>query len=352
MSTRAVGIASMKPAIPPAIEVSAYPSKVRKWAVRIVLGSAATIIVGVLTWQGITAHGSPDPTVPGLSHASAIFDIAVLVFREGLESILVLSAILANMSGAKQAYRKPIAVGIGAGAVATVITWFVAVGILYNLQGDMMDDQRALNVQAGTGLLAVVVLLVVMNWFFHKLYWGGWISMHNRKKRELMSEADETEGSRAKMFWGLGLVGFTSFYREGFEVVLFLQSYRLKMGTGLVMAGLALGLFFTAIVAVLTFIAHRKLPYRKMLVLTGILLGFVLLVMVGEQVFEMQQAHWIGTHDIGWLKPYTRDWMGVWFGFFPNWECFIGQGLAFILVVGSYFLQRRLSRTEDEELPA
>lgn len=352
MSTRAVGIASMKPAVNPLLEVPNVPSKARKWTIRVVLGLAAAIIIGVLTWQGITAHGSPDPTVPGLSHASAIVDIAVLVFREGLESILVLSAILANMSGAKQTYRKPISLGIGAGAVATVITWFVAVGIIYNLQGDMLNDQRALNVQAGTGLLAVVVLLVVMNWFFHKLYWGGWISLHNRKKRELMNEAEETEGSRAKMFWGLGLVGFSSFYREGFEVVLFLQSYRLKMGTGLVMAGLALGLFFTAIVAVLTFIAHRKLPYRKMLVLTGILLGFVLLVMVGEQVFEMQQAHWIGTNTISWLEPYTKDWMGVWFGFFPNWECLIGQGLAFILVAGSYFLQRKLSRNGEEELPA
>lgn len=329
---------------------SAAESVTSTWSVinRVLLILGALLIIGVLAWQGITAHGAPDPTVVGTSHASAIFDIAVLVFREGLESILVLTAILANMSGAKQAYRKPIAAGIGVGALATVVTWFVAVGIIYSLQGDMLDDQRALNVQAGTGLLAVVVLLVVMNWFFHKLYWGGWISLHNRKKRELMNEAEETAGSRAKMFWGLGLVGFTSFYREGFEVVLFLQSYRLKMGTGLVMAGLALGLFFTAIVAVLTFIAHRKLPYRKMLVLTGILLGFVLLVMVGEQVFEMQQAHWIGTTEIGWLAPYSPDWLGVWFGFFPNWECLIGQSLAFILVVGSYLLQRKLSRNEEE----
>ena len=35
-------------------------------------------------------------------------------------------------------------------------------------------------------LLAILVLLVVMNWFFHKLYWTGWISLHNQRKRELM----------------------------------------------------------------------------------------------------------------------------------------------------------------------
>ena len=36
--------------------------------------------------------------------------------------------------------------------------------------------------------------------------------------------------AKAVLVWGMGLLGFTSFYREGFEVVLFLQSYRLKSG--------------------------------------------------------------------------------------------------------------------------
>jgi high-affinity iron transporter len=60
-----------------------------------------------------------------------------------------------------------------------------------------------------------------MNWFFHKVYWTGWISMHSRRKQQLMKES-----SRAKLWLGLALLGFSSVYREGFEVVLFLQSYR------------------------------------------------------------------------------------------------------------------------------
>ncbi len=348
MSTQAVTIASMKSAVNPVLEVPVVPSKARRITMRVLLGLAGALIVGLLTWQGFTSHGNPNPVAANTSRASAIFDIGVLVFREGLECILVLSAIMANMGAGREEFRRPIALGSGVGAMATVITWFVAVGILSDLSGNV----SALNLQAGTGLIAVVVLLVVMNWFFHKLYWGGWISLHNRKKRELISEAKETDGSRARMLWGLGLVGFSSFYREGFEVVLFLQGYRLKMGTAMVMGGLALGLFFTAIVAVLNFIAHRKLPYRKMLVLTGVMLGFVLLVMVGEQVNEMQLANWFGSHDISWLAPYTPAWAGVWFGFYPNWEGLFGQGLAFILVVGSYFLQRRMSRTEGDGLTA
>jgi high-affinity iron transporter len=138
----------------------------------------------------------------------------------------------------------------------------------------------------------------------------------------------------------LGLLGFTSLYREGFEVVLFLQSYYLRMGGKAVLLGALLGLFFTAIIAMLTFVAHRKLPYRKMLIFTGVLLGVVLLVMVGEQAQEMQLAHWIPTTPIHALTNLIPPWMGLWLSIFPTVETLTAQLLAAIIVTGSYFLAR------------
>lgn len=76
-----------------------------------------------------------------------------------------------------------------------------------------------------------------------------------------------------------------------------------------------------------------------MLVLTGIMLGFVLLVMVGEQAQEMQLAHWISTTPIVWLK--IPDRAGLWFSVFPTVETLTAQALAAILVIGSYFRARR-----------
>jgi high-affinity iron transporter len=300
---------------------------------------AALLVVGLLTWQGLTSGGNPDPTVANTSRSSAVFDIGVLVFREGLECILVLTAITASMAaGANRGYRRPIAAGAAVGFLATLVTWVIAARII----NDLTASVPALDLQAATGLLAVVVLLVVMNWFFHKVYWGGWIAMHNRKKKELLEDAEVPASSRSKLIWGLGLLGFASLYREGFEIVLFLQSYYLKLGGGVVLAGTLVGLFFTGIVAVLNFVAHRKLPYRRMLVVTGFLLGFVLLVMVGEQAFEMQQANWIRTTNIAALKN-LPDWTGVWFSVYPTVETIVAQGLAAAFVIGSYFLTRRLA---------
>jgi high-affinity iron transporter len=313
------------------------PTKLVRIGFQIFLFVAAAIVLGVLVWQGITAKGVPDPTEPHTSKTVAVLDIAVLVFREGLECILVLSAITASMVGRQRIHRRPVAVGAGVGFLATLITWVIAVGIVSNLA----ENVPALDLQAATGLLAVVVLLVVMNWFFHKVYWSGWIGLHNRKKKDLLNKADESGISERRLLLGLGLLGFASLYREGFEVVLFLQSYYLKMGGAIVLGGALLGILLSGLVAVLTFVAHSRLPYRKLLISTGVMLGFVLLIMVGEQAQEMQLANWIPTTKIGALESITPDWMGVWFAVYPTVETLVAQLLAAILVIGSYYAARR-----------
>jgi high-affinity iron transporter len=297
-----------------------------KIILRVALAIAALIVLSALVWQGIVASGNPDPTVPHLDHNAVIVNTGLLVFREGLEAILVLAAITASMMGSNQSYRKPIAVGTGVGFLATVATWFIAIAVISAV------NAPALDIQAGTGLLAIAVLLVIMNWFFHKIYWTGWISMHNKKRKKLMSEANQN-GSKAML--GLALLGFSAMYREGFEVVLFLQSLRLQVGSLVVLQGVAVGLFFTGIVAILTFFAHRRMPYKKMLILTGVMLAIVLVVMVGESVQEMQQAGWISTTVINLPIP---QWVGLWFAIFPNIEGICAQIFAGVFVVGSYFL--------------
>src|SRR6059058_5207724 len=125
-----------------------------KLALRIGIIVAAACVVLLIVWQGVTAHGAPDPTQPNTSPTVAFLDIGVLVFREGLECILVLAAITASMTGVKQAHRRPVAVGAALAFVATLITWFIATGIM----GQLSDNVAALDLQAATGLLAVVVL--------------------------------------------------------------------------------------------------------------------------------------------------------------------------------------------------
>jgi high-affinity iron transporter len=293
---------------------------------------AVAVVAVVLGWH---ASGGPaDPADPAaqMSRTTAVIDSAVLVFREGLETILVLAAVTASLLGGNRVHRRPVAAGAALAVAASVVTWFIAVWFI-GLFGD-----GGLDVQAATGIPAILVLLVVMNWFFHKVYWTGWISHHHGRRRTLLAAGGDI-GSR-RLLLGLALLGFTSVYREGFEIVVFLQSLRETAGASVVLEGVVLGLLFTGAVGVLTFALHQRLPYRRLLIITGVLLVFVLLVMVGEEVNEMQLAGWIGTTDIGWLR--IPAWAGTWFAVFPNVETFVAQGVALVAVIGSYVAAEHL----------
>ena len=105
-------------------------------------------------------------------------------------------------------------------------------------------------------------------------------------------------------------------------------------GATSVIEGVALGALGVAAVGVLTIVLQRKLPHRRMLELTGLLILGVLVIMVGKTVQVCQVAGWLPVHPIGDLRlPY---WAGLWFGVFPTWEGVAAQLGAVIVVLGSY----------------
>jgi hypothetical protein len=215
-----------------------------------VLVLAVAVLAVVLGWH--SEGGTPNPAALGpgqhMSRTTAVINSAILVFREGLETILVLAAVTASFLGDNRSYRRPVATGAGIGGVATIATWFLAIWIIGQLGGSGLD------LQAATGIPAIIVLLLVMNWFFHRIYWTGWISNHHKRRRGLLAATGE--GNARRVLLGLGLLGFTSIYREGFEIVLFLQSLRVTFGSSVVLEGVLLGCLFTATVGVLTFALH------------------------------------------------------------------------------------------------
>lgn len=261
------------------------------------------------------------PTAPG----AVIMNAAVIVFREGLEAVIIIAALLASLVRSYQAYRRPMIIGAVLAFIATAITWVIAHQIL------MQFSRYGERLEAIVSLIAIAVLLLITNWFFHQVYWDSWITrFHTQKKRLLRGSTGQ--------FIGLVLLGFSSIYREGFETVLFLQALVLDAGTWIVLQGVAFGLVGVAIVGVLTFRLQKKLPYLQMLILTGILIGGVLLIIVGNTIHVMQAVRWMTFTPIQGLQvPY---WMGLWFGLYPTWESIGAQGAAAVFVIGSYYLAK------------
>jgi high-affinity iron transporter len=240
---------------------------------------------------------------------------------------------MAGMTGAQAALRRPLLAGAGAAFLASVATWGIAQTVLGSL------SRYGEKLEAIVSVVAIAVLLVILNWFYHRVYWSEHLAgLHGRKKRILGVGV----GVAAAQLVGLAMLGFSSVYREGFETVLFLQAIVLEAGAGLVLVGVAIGLAATLAVGFLTIRLQRKLPHKKMLVATGLLILWVLVVMVGTTVQTLQVVGWVPVTPVEGLQlPY---WAGLWLGVFPTWEGLLAQGAAFVFVLGSYVLAEQIRK--------
>ena len=278
----------------------------------------------------------------GASGATVVTNAAVIVFREGLEAVLILAAVMASLSGAARLQRRPMLIGAVLALLASIITYVLARTVLTELA------QYGEKLEAIVGLVAIAVLLLVLNWFFHKVYWTDHIKKFNKRRRRLLSVAGG--GLISAQVLGFVLLGFSTVYREGFETVLFLQALELNSGLAVVVEGVLLGGIAVGAVAIATFKLERKLPYKKMLIATGVLLTVVLAIMVGKTVRTMQGVGWLPITPIDVEMPY---WTGIWLGVFPTVETILAQVAALFFVLGSYGLAERMKhRPRGRPVPA
>ena len=226
---------------------------------------------------------------------------AIIVFREGLEGVLILAAITASMVGLRRRLRRPVFVGALAGLGVSVITWVLAQTLLRSL------ERYGEKLEAVVGLVAIGVLLLITNWFFHKVYWSEWIAKFHRQRKRY--EKLEKRG-----FISAQAVGPV---RARADVASTARASRpccscsrcsSRAGTATVLEGAGLGLAMTLAVGAVTFYFQRKLPYKKMLIVTGVFIGFVLVVMVGQTVRTMQGTGWLPITPIDITLPY---WAGA-----------------------------------------
>ncbi|HEY5741234.1 MAG TPA: FTR1 family protein, partial [Terrimicrobiaceae bacterium] len=244
----------------------------------------------------------------GLSPTAAMIGAIFIVAREGLEAVIILAALLAGMRGAENAkMRRRIGAGAWLALAATAVVFVASRTLLQGL------SHYGETLEAVISVVAVLVLLMVTNWVFHKYYWTGW----NARLRDLSKAAQRQQQTRWESLALIG-VGFMTIFREGFETTLFMQSLILEAGMRPVALGLAVGGLFIGAIGFVVFSVGVKLPYRKMLVITGVLVIFVLFTFMGSTVRLFQTVGWLPVHPVSGLE--LPAWMGIWFGIYPTWE--------------------------------
>src|SRR4051794_13362508 len=95
-------------------------------------GAGLTIVAGLVYLMATASTGPVDPTEGRgqQSHATVVVNSAIIVFREGLEAILIFAAITASLVGANGRYRRPVTLGAAGAFGAAVLTWFIVQALL------------------------------------------------------------------------------------------------------------------------------------------------------------------------------------------------------------------------------
>src|SRR4051812_50011907 len=90
------------------------------------------ILAGLVYLMATAKTGPVDPTEveDHQSHATVVFNSAVIVFREGLEAVLIFAAVTASFLGANRARRRPVVAGPATAFVAAGGTWVAVQAVL------------------------------------------------------------------------------------------------------------------------------------------------------------------------------------------------------------------------------
>jgi|GEM_PF-6953198 len=272
-----------------------------------------------------------------VSPATIAYTAFSILAREGLEAVIVLAALLAGLRGVEnQPVRRGVTRGAWLAVGATLITFVLSRTLIQSL------SHYGERLEAVVSLFAVIILLMVTNWVFHKYYWTGW----NAKLRQLTKSATSAGAVRWEGFALLG-VGFLTVYREGFETTLFMQSLWLEGGGISLWLGVAAGVAFIATLGVLIFHFGMKLPYRRMLVITGMLVVSILVSFTGSAVRLFQISGWLPVHPVHGLD--LPNWVGLWFGLYPSWEGLLIPPLGLAYVCGAWLYTKWTARRGQVE---
>ena len=244
-----------------------------------------------------------------------------IIVREGLEAILVISAIIAYLikSGNGKTLKN-----VYIGAVMGIAASFVAAGILYYVKKVWVGAGQSQEVIEGvTALIAVCVLFYVSNWMISKAEAASWSRYIDGKVQSSVAI-----GSGA----ALAFTAFLSVFREGAEVVLFYQPMLSEGNAGMVWAGFAAGCVLLVFVYLAITRLSIKLPIKVFFTATSILMAVMCVSFLGSGIKELAEGN---VFDLSLYVPGIpeNDVIQI-FGIYPYLETLVPQLiLAVILLV-------------------
>jgi len=251
-----------------------------------------------------------------------------IIFREGLESVLILGAVLTYLEASRNTqFKKFVYYGVLFAIGATAVTWFIASFII-----EISGANREL-IEAIAALSATAVLFYVSFWVLNKIEHKKWMEFVKAKVWQAT-----TTGSVMVFV----MLSFFTVYREGFETVLFYQAMsgfakymELQVTLGFVLGIVSLMAIYYGMRRL-----GRKLPLRALFGLTMGVGAYLSIAFLGNAIRELQVIEIVPYTGMIGIIPRLDINLATMTGIYPTLETIIAQIilLGVYLVASSYVL--------------
>ena len=257
-----------------------------------------------------------------LSPNTAFVSSLVILLREGLESILIISTIVAFVvrTGRRDALPYIHLGWIGA-MVLGAVTWILARHML-SISGANREVTEGL-----TALLAAAMLLYVGWWLHSRSNAQVW----NRYVKEQLNSA-----LAARTLWTMAGLTFLVVYREFFEVILFyetLWSQAGAIGHSAVVSGVAVAVVLLVLIGGLILRYSIRLPIGPFFTVASSLLALMAVIFVGNGIAALQAA---GVLNVTNVRFFSLPILGI----HPTVQSLVPQALILALIAGGIWSNR------------
>ncbi|MCL4377679.1 MAG: FTR1 family protein [Actinobacteria bacterium] len=198
-----------------------------------------------------------------------------IAFREGLEAFLIIGIIISYLfkTGGRRYIRQ-----VFLGAVSA-IALSVGIAFLFELLLGGFEGKKEQIFEGSVMLLAVIVLTYMIFWM-------------NKQAGKIKSDIEvsvEKAIDKGRIF-SLFFLGFIVVFREGAETVLFFRAISYQTASKELIAGAAIGIISSIILALIFFISTIKINISLFFRITGILIMFIAAGLFSESVHEFEEA--------------------------------------------------------------
>ena len=257
-----------------------------------------------------------------LSPSTAFASSLLILLREGLESILILSAIVAFVIKTGRRDALPyIYLGLIGAAGLGAVTWGIA---RYTLSISGANREMTEGI---TALLAAVMLLYVGWWLHSRSNAQAW----NRYVREQLRTA-----LAKPTLWAMAGISFLVVYRELFEMILFYETLWSQAGVSghtAVWGGIATAAFLLLLVGSLILRYSIRLPIGPFFAVASILLAVMAVIFVGNGIAALQAA---GVLEVTKVHFVSLPVLGI----HPTVQSLVPQVLILVLIAGGIWSNR------------